>query len=1200
MSVSSKAVFLSYASQDAEAAKRICEALRAAGVEVWFDKNELVGGDAWDQKIRRQIKECALFVPIISANTQARLEGYFRLEWKLAEDRSHLMARGKPFIVPLVVDDTSDRDAHVPDSFLAVQWTRLPAGATSEFAERISALLRGPALETGRPRPVQVDDGVPSPRKGMRGRWLVAASVCGVVAIGALVVFARWRSGAERKGATGPATEFSEARKLTLQARALIDDDLLAIRENYRLAEELCRKAVALDVGDGEAWATWARVSAGMIQRNYDDSASRRAALRSQAERAIRLAPESVEAGLAIAAQLMIAGSVEEAETRLRDLLAKAPRDPRVPLSLAQVLRRIGKVAEATELRLNHPAFGGRDPRPLVDEARAIAFGSPAEAAALVDRAQAMAPSLDGYTLKLMLVTQVGGDLEAGRALVKTIPARIQQEDAIAAYTARLWLWVGDGDMALAALRRCPNEFLEEGRNFGFTPKGNLAGWAHQISGRTAAAKAEWTQALAVVEKRIVAEPERVDFLRWKAQLLALLARASEADKAWQLYTELAGRNGVPLLHAAEFEVAMGRKEEAIGRVQAVAATEWGPRFYASGLRYNPWFAAIRDDPRVQALIAEGQAKDVAEQGAGTAGPQGAPRPRNPNVDPKSVVVLPFANLSGDPTQEYFSDGLTEEILNALARERDLRVVPRTSAFSFKGKNLPLPEIAKALNVAQVVEGSVQRAGNRVRILCTLTRVADGFPVALPAFDRELKDGADIFTLEGEVARAVVEKLTQRTTTTAPVAVLTKNSAAYDAFLRARALQFRRATGPSAYEAMREYDEIVRLDPTFGLAWAQLAEVAAGLGNTSSGFDMSEATRARAVEAATQAVRLAPDLADAHVARAVVCLAIQQDLDGAARELQEAERLQPFNAGLARVRVTVEAPTASNARLVELATRAVDLDPQNASTLTAMGQLLWRKGEFAHAENWLRRATIVGESQNAFLTRGLNWAAWTGDVGHAIAIASACPDQFRNELFYRVVAPLYEQDRNEAQAVATWEKARELAEKEIQTPGIRSAHVQILIELGRHAALANHSQRAKAHFDQARHELDVLLQEQPHTFQFLMRQVQWLAAQARFTEALATFEKLAGFAPDAKFRVPGNLTGISAGDPGETKARLLAASGNIDGAINQLRRLQVGGRAFGYTLRLTPEFKPLRAVPAFQVLMRDAEESANVIPPPNE
>ncbi len=141
-----RAVFLSYASQDAEAAKRLCEALRAAGIEVWFDQSELRGGDSWDAKIRKQIKECALFVPVISANTQARLEGYFRLEWKLAEDRSYLMAKGKPFIVPVTIDATNERDAQVPDAFLAVQWTRLPGAEAAAFAARMTGLLGGSVI----------------------------------------------------------------------------------------------------------------------------------------------------------------------------------------------------------------------------------------------------------------------------------------------------------------------------------------------------------------------------------------------------------------------------------------------------------------------------------------------------------------------------------------------------------------------------------------------------------------------------------------------------------------------------------------------------------------------------------------------------------------------------------------------------------------------------------------------------------------------------------------------------------------------------------------------------------------------------------------------------------------------------------------------------------------------------------------------
>jgi adenylate cyclase len=138
----SHAVFLSYASEDIAAAERICLSLRAAGMEVWFDRNELRGGDAWDRQIRRQIHDCALFIPIVSQHTQERLEGYFRREWKLAIDRTHDIAEQKPFLVPVVVDGTRDQEAFVPDAFRAVQWTRLPGGETpAAFVERIKRLL---------------------------------------------------------------------------------------------------------------------------------------------------------------------------------------------------------------------------------------------------------------------------------------------------------------------------------------------------------------------------------------------------------------------------------------------------------------------------------------------------------------------------------------------------------------------------------------------------------------------------------------------------------------------------------------------------------------------------------------------------------------------------------------------------------------------------------------------------------------------------------------------------------------------------------------------------------------------------------------------------------------------------------------------------------------------------------------------------
>jgi TolB-like protein len=138
----SGAVFLSYASEDAEAARRICDALRADGIEVWFDQNELRGGDLWDQSIRQQIRDCSLFIPVISQHTQERLEGYFRREWRLAVDRTLDMAEHRSFIVPIAIDDTVQRTAHVPQAFNAAQWTKLPDGNTPQaFVDRIKQLL---------------------------------------------------------------------------------------------------------------------------------------------------------------------------------------------------------------------------------------------------------------------------------------------------------------------------------------------------------------------------------------------------------------------------------------------------------------------------------------------------------------------------------------------------------------------------------------------------------------------------------------------------------------------------------------------------------------------------------------------------------------------------------------------------------------------------------------------------------------------------------------------------------------------------------------------------------------------------------------------------------------------------------------------------------------------------------------------------
>src|SRR5215831_11094752 len=141
-STAAGAVFLSYASQDAEAAQRICESLRSAGIEVWFDQSELRGGEAWDRQIRQEIHDCRLFMAVISANSEQRDEGYFRREWRLAIERAGDMAEKKAFLVPVVIDGTSERGASVPDKFREVHWSHAPDGhASPAFIERMRHLM---------------------------------------------------------------------------------------------------------------------------------------------------------------------------------------------------------------------------------------------------------------------------------------------------------------------------------------------------------------------------------------------------------------------------------------------------------------------------------------------------------------------------------------------------------------------------------------------------------------------------------------------------------------------------------------------------------------------------------------------------------------------------------------------------------------------------------------------------------------------------------------------------------------------------------------------------------------------------------------------------------------------------------------------------------------------------------------------------
>lgn len=214
-------VFISYASEDGEAAGRLAAGLRHAGVEVWFDQRQLAGGDDWDASIREQIRTCFLFVPVISANTQKRLEGYFRREWQWAADRTQAMARGRTFLLPVYLGRRVDRNAEVPEEFRKVQWTCLADGQpTAEFLERLRKLTTGgsPRVPAAEPEQAPVP-AAPAPRP-WRGRMRLIAGLA-VLLIGAiLVATVRPRAAAPAPPAVAAKPEPRSVAVLPLRARA--------------------------------------------------------------------------------------------------------------------------------------------------------------------------------------------------------------------------------------------------------------------------------------------------------------------------------------------------------------------------------------------------------------------------------------------------------------------------------------------------------------------------------------------------------------------------------------------------------------------------------------------------------------------------------------------------------------------------------------------------------------------------------------------------------------------------------------------------------------------------------------------------------------------------------------------------------------------------------------------------------------------
>jgi TolB-like protein/DNA-binding winged helix-turn-helix (wHTH) protein/Flp pilus assembly protein TadD len=328
----------------------------------------------------------------------------------------------------------------------------------------------------------------------------------------------------------------------------------------------------------------------------------------------------------------------------------------------------------------------------------------------------------------------------------------------------------------------------------------------------------------------------------------------------------------------------------------------------------------------------------------------------------KSVAVLPFLDMSENKDEEYFADGMSEELITTLTRIPELRIPARTSSFYFKGKQATISEIAKSLAVQYVLEGSVRKSGTMLRTTVQLVRADNGYHLWAQTYDRDLRDALKV---QDEIALAVVKALKLSLLGDANrSATPTVNPAAYSLYLQARFLERRDATGDYA-SAVAYLKKALNIDPQFASGWAELALVQVAFFYTFTSVSAST-IRSEAAEAANKALALDPNLPDAHLAMARVLSHIDWDWSAAEVEFNRTVALDPANSdallGLAKI-------AAINGHLdqaLELSQRIIRQDPLNDGAYFTLATLQSRRGDYANAEVTRRKALEINPTAATF------------------------------------------------------------------------------------------------------------------------------------------------------------------------------------------------------------------------------------------
>ena len=545
----------------------------------------------------------------------------------------------------------------------------------------------------------------------------------------------------------------------------------------------------------------------------------------------------------------------------------------------------------------------------------------------------------------------------------------------------------------------------------------------------------------------------------------------------------------------------------------------------------------------------------------------------------KSIAVLPFENRSRDPDNAYFADGIQDEILTRLSKIADLRVISRTSTQHYKSAPENLPEIARQLGVAHILEGSVQKSGDAVRVNVQLIKAANDSHLWADTYDRRL---TDIFSVESEVAKAIAEQLRAKLTGSEEQVIAAKptdNVEAYDAYLRGLANTLGTGITPANALAAQKYlKEAVRLDPKFALAWALLSSVDA-IGYRTERLQPTVALREEARQAAETALTLQPNLGEAIMAKGEYYYCCVKDFDAAVRYFEEARQFLPSSSRIPESLGIVARRQGQWDRSESYFSEAEGLDPRNVGLLSTQAETYRALRRFPEALRKLDQILDITPDDVDALMRKAAIAQAEGNLPRASAIlarvhpAADNPYTFQIQIYQAIL------ERRPAPIIP---QLKEILLKPDPTLGYYNGDLRFWLGWAQEAAGDNPA--ARESWRQARNELDPLLKEQPENKNLIGDLALINMALGEKPTALALAERAMTTNPIEKDAIDGpNLL--------EIFARVAAGTGEPDRAIAALQKLLSTPYSGAITtpltpalLRLDPMFDPLRTDPRFQKL----------------